>query len=60
MGVAHPRAEAGGVADAPDIRSDKTGDAATAFLREYYLEALQITRPRELPVFFDPMVLAKG
>lgn len=43
----------------PDIRNDKMDDAATAFLREYYPEALRITKPKEPPVFVDPMVLAK-
>ena len=43
----------------PDIRNEKMDDVATAFLREYYPEALQITKSSEQPVYVDPLVLAK-
>lgn len=43
----------------PDIRNEKMDDVATAFLREYCPEALQITKSSEQPVYVDPLVLAK-
>jgi len=43
----------------PYIPNDKLEDAATAFLKEYYPEALQIPRSGQPPVYVDPAILAK-